>query len=811
MCARLQQRTLLPGLFEEYIPRGVSYLDTTSFLVSYQPVGARVDQSSIIVRMRRDNKGTVMRLYQLMESDGTPFTGSVSDVTVSGEMQSIPSMVWTCDDGYPEYVAGLWPPADWVHEPMLIIRFVGRMDVPTAAARANRLVGIDKSSFNFGEASGPPLAVTVSVSYNLAVKPSGLHYDGHVELQPSLWVVEYTEPVALDPSGKASAQQGPAKFGSGNGPAQSKKKVGRTRRRTKRKGRTTKQPSTRRPSGQSRRRRQTNKVPDKPGNLSPIALLKVDASHCSAEAQQCGWAVRHILQSNGRPSGADGSTLTPNEVMFVGEGVRGFAIGEQLGRKYAFIERCSYKSAFPCRIEFHRWDNVKPQNKNVGGSVVPYRALDPGLPPDDTSKTDGKGDSAAPKTDKTKDPKQQDKAARKRGDARKKRPKRKRSRKRRGRKNRGSKARGKKGKKKPSTGPKERNLGEGGPTLASSFRLPSGATGLAYRFTSSENYIMFLFSSGAQPYLQHIFATGHDQEDSVHQMWLPGLATVPPSVRQNQIYLIYKNQYKITPRCLIPIGEECQNDSESSKKSKSKKGGKKTPRKRSRKLLSHWTPAQRRDVLSGRSPIPTMHHALRDHAYSLAGVSPPWGHRPATRADLAEHTTAVLSGGAQYDYGHHSASRAVAPAGADFDRRRHLTETRHGKYVNQDNCLNAEFEMLPESTVTIVQASVTIFIGIPVTIEFTVSLVYSVDLSMTLCIGDRVVIAALTPKVALVGSIFGGLKLFLIKTGIQIDATVMDTKLLPQARRCGCLSARTCVLTACCCVCVFVRVCVCAC
>ena len=140
-----------------------------------------------------------------------------------------------------------------------------------------------------------------------------------------------------------------------------------------------------------------------------------------------------------------------------------------------------------------------------------------------------------------------------------------------------------------------------------------------------------------------------------------------------------------------------------------------------------------------------------------------------------------------------------------------MTETRHGKYVNQDNCLNAEFEMLPESTVTIVQASVTIFIGIPVTIEFTVSLVYSVDLSMTLCIGDRVVIAALTPKVALVGSIFGGLKLFLIKTGIQIDATVMDTKLLPQARRCGCLSARTCVLTACCCVCVFVRVCVCAC
>ena len=61
----MQQRAVIPGLYEEYIPQGVSFLDDDSYLLSMHPVGANLGEPSIIVRMQRRNNGGIMRIFQL--------------------------------------------------------------------------------------------------------------------------------------------------------------------------------------------------------------------------------------------------------------------------------------------------------------------------------------------------------------------------------------------------------------------------------------------------------------------------------------------------------------------------------------------------------------------------------------------------------------------------------------------------------------------------------------------------------------------------------------------------------------------------
>jgi len=94
-------RAIIPGLFESYIPHGISVLDGSSYLISMQPVGNNYGKPSILVRMRKEKEGEVMRIFQLYEEDGSPFTGSVRDVTVTGRTTITPPLpfyVWTCDD-----------------------------------------------------------------------------------------------------------------------------------------------------------------------------------------------------------------------------------------------------------------------------------------------------------------------------------------------------------------------------------------------------------------------------------------------------------------------------------------------------------------------------------------------------------------------------------------------------------------------------------------------------------------------------------------------------------------------------------------
>jgi len=431
--------------------------------------------------------------------------------------------------------------------------------------RNNRLVAFRYSDFQFSTTRGGPLAVSVHRSYNVEVKPSGLHYapGGAID---SLWISEYAEPRALDPNGKESIQGAKPKYGAA--PTTRKSNVGGGKRKRKPRPKTTKQPKARKPTKQRNRVRQSKLQFETEDDVTAVVDLKVRALHCSPLHQQCGWAVRQDLDPNsGLPDAYVGAStldgpnvLVPDEAMFVGEGVRGFAVATQLGRKYGIIERCSYRAGYSCRIEFHRYDDLTLRNGGRGVILADHLVfqvvtLDSGLPPDPTMETSGGGTSAAP-GDAPTSRKGQDQATR-RGDTRKKRTKAKKSRTRRRKGTRGRAARKRKKQgKKPDTSVEQRNLGES-TTLASSFRLPTGATGLAYRVSTTENFLMFLFSSAAQPYLPHVMVSGGDIEDGVHLMWLPGLATLPPAVHQNVIYVIYQQQCVQLPRTGPVLHVDC--------------------------------------------------------------------------------------------------------------------------------------------------------------------------------------------------------------------------------------------------------------
>lgn len=411
--------------------------------------------------------------------------------------------------------------------------------------RNNRIVAFKYADFKFHQKSGKPLKVTVHRSYNVDVKPVGLHFSVDRSFD-SLWIVEYAEPVVLDFDGKASKQQGQTKYGVGEASDTS-----RVKRKSKRSA-STKQPRTRRLSSQASRPRTSDEAMEKPAAEEAIVSLGVSSSHCYADFQQCGWAVRQDLDPrDGLPDAAttnsvDGAaTLIPDAAMFVGEGVRGFAIASQLARSYAIIQRCTFEPGYSCRMEFHRFDDLELSNGGeivqlAGGRNFNLKLLNPGLPADDTTKASG-GDTSTP-AETPKDRKSQDAKARGKPGI-KRRARRKKGSGKRKKVTKASKAaerrKRKKSKKKPETDVQARNLGDAG-TMASAIRLPAGATGLAYRESVTENFLMFLFSSAAQPNVDVVLETGAEMEDSVHLMWLPAIASLPPEVQQNILYVKYK-------------------------------------------------------------------------------------------------------------------------------------------------------------------------------------------------------------------------------------------------------------------------------
>ena len=757
-------RATLPGLYESFYPRGIEVLDEHSYLLTFQPVGANAGEPSLVVRMEKKKNGGVMRIYQLYEEDGvTPFSGTVKDVAVSGRdnvFPNLPYFVWTGDD---------------TRNP--------ETNFDLADYRNNLLVCFKYDDFKFHETSGKPLAVRMHRSYRIEVKPAGLSFvvDGSYD---SLYIVEYAEPVLLDQDGRVSDQNQRSDFGTS--PATDKSDVGRKgKRKGKRKppkSKTTKEAKTKPAQNQQSRQRVSTLSFNKEDDLLPVVPLGVHSLHCNVQYQQCGWAIRQDLDPNdGLPDAAtsnvnmDGrSPLVPDLAFFVGEGVRGFSLADQLGRKYAIVERCSFAAGYSCRLEFHRYDDLQI---STGGVEVIFAGhlhfkvylLDPGIPPDQTTVASG-GDGKN-KATKRESAKAEDKKARA-GDKRKKRASQPKGKGRRSKATKGSVAsKKKKNGKKPDTSVEQRNLGESS-TAASIIRLPTGASGMAYRTSNTENFLMFLFTSAAEPNINHVFITGGDVEDSVHLMWLPGLASLPPSVMENMLYVKYKLRYKISPRCLIPIGEECKKDKKAQKNAKSKPGGKKTPTKRPRKLFvtepSHEIGIGDREA--GLVPMSPAAQSFHNHAYARAGVIPAWG-------EDAQPSRGQI---ASVQHRQHEARSLAASPHPQHARR---LETRGAKYADQSRCLTADFELLPPTSHVLWVFYSIFFVGpVPCEISAQVALVYYIDFAITVCIADKTVIGTLIPGVALEGSIFGGLTVpFIAKAGIQITVRLMDITLLPQA------------------------------
>jgi len=617
-------------------------------------------------------------------------------------------------------------------------------------SRNNRVVALAFSDFQFGTQVGKPLAVTISKSYHVEVKPAALHFapGGAID---SLWIAEYAEPRLLNPNGQEAANQGQQEFGSGPASTQADPLPPGPS--------STKQPDSVRPKNQKNRPRVSVSAPEVPPEMSAVRDLKVRALHCNPEFMQCGWAIRQDLHPTSGlldPASVGDSLLDgpgvvwPDAAIFVGEGVRGFALASQLGRDYAVVHRCTFASGYACRVEFHRIDDRTLENGGAEMVVSIYtgrffeaRLLDPGTPPDSEEEASGGSSDTPKKPDK--DRKSQDKASRK-GDRRKSRAKQKKSKKKRKKGTRNSVARKKKKKgKKPDTEVEERNLGDQG-TMASVFAVPSGATGMAYRITTSENFLMFLFASGSQPYFDQVLVSGQDVEDSVHLMWLPGLATLPPDVQQNVVYVKYLMQYKITPRCVLPIGSECKEDSKAGK-AESKPGGKKKPKKKPRRLQENDSPTG-----GDMSPMSSMATAVHEHAYARAGEQVPWGDATPSRHHVVAHTARQL-------------------------------ETRGEKYADLSRCISADFNLIPETEKILYEYKYLFFIGpAPVTIEIVAAIVWWMDFALTACIIDKTIIGTLIPQVALEVEVFGGIEVpYLARAGIEILVRLMHIQLLPSA------------------------------
>lgn len=438
------------------------------------------------------------------------------------------------------------------------------------------------SDFGFNDKVGPPRSVSAYRSYKVDAKPSGLHRN-----KDDLWIVEYAEPVLLDPSGRTAAQQGTREYGTS--PASDKATAGNA---NKARPPTSKQPATEtedEPPEQARRAKMSKQRVEVDESGQAVTNLKVNPSHCSATAQQCGWAIRIALNpSTGLPASsatnsADGpGVLVSDEHIFVGEGVRGFGIAKQLTFDYAIVMRCSFTSGYSCRVEFH---SLQPE-------------LDPGVPADDTTQASG-GSTASPAATGS-SPGDQDAAARK-GDSRNSRAKRTTSSATRSKATAGSVAAQKKASgPKPDTTPEQRNLGASG-SLRSAIKIPVGCVGFDYHVDSTSNFMMFLPASGAQPYVPHVTSNGQDFDDSVHRMNLPAIASLPLQVLTNEVFVFYKGEFKITPRCMLSVGDECKDDPHAKSASKEEPGGnaKPTPKPRGLNGAKSSSAALTAEVVSG--------------------------------------------------------------------------------------------------------------------------------------------------------------------------------------------------------------------
>ena len=732
-------RAVIPGLFESYIPRGVSAIrtDTTSYLLSMQPTGPNSGRPSILVRMQMAQQGGVLRIFQLYDTDGKPFTGSVSDVAITGydgHSDNMPFYVWTCDDTQDEDL------------------YSNNID-----NRNNRIVAAPLSTFLLdAEREGAPLAVSLTQSYYVDAKPAGLWYErGETD---GLWIVEYAEPLALAADGTISEKE-PASWPfaakTTNDDVQSDFD-GASSSATD-----TKVAATSEATDQEQKAAGTDQSAEKDDEELPVVMVTTNPDHC--EAGQCGWAIRLALApETGLPNGitaTDIDGLNPIVVQdlafFVGEGVRGFALGKQLGATYAFLLRCSMASGYPCRIEYHQYelpgeagddDNTDSQHSLatgnsvssylVGTALVKVIGLDTGIPPEmtDEVENDIRTTATEPFTTKATEAGAIDQAITKAA----------------------TKAVG--------DATVENTKMGWSDTMTSKWRVPYGAVGMEYFSDTSNNFMMFTFASAAQPYFVHTVETGNDAEDSTHRVAIPGLATLPPDIHQNVAYVKFTLFYKVAPRCLLPIGEECWNDHEAKRDAESTEGSQVKPERKSRfsygrrRLMVVDPNAQNEDV----------------------------GAIPMTRR--AQHLMASALG-READSGEMSRSwcerNMAAAAGVELQRHEHGRSlvTRGAKYADTSRCLTADIVLVPPTPIILYKQTFLLFAWmVPFNVAVQVALLWNIDLSITVCIADKTLITSLIPGVALEVEIFGGWDIpYVARLGIVIALTLLDIKFIPSA------------------------------
>lgn len=384
-----------------------------------------------------------------------------------------------------------------------------------------------------------PTTATLLKTWEPTTTPSALFYDADAAFgDAGLWVAEYQEPIGLGSDWQENEEQGMGDVSASACPKQSVSPDDPVSNATA--GEELVDPIAGSATGTAdRRARRSNETATRSLSESLWAPLSVDSDHCDTGSQQCGLAALYEFGTTSLPVGNQNGVIRPSLVVFIGEGVRGLAVFEEIGRTYMALERCSFRPGYVCRAEFHLLDEVS------GYGSPPLYSLDPGLPPNADSEFDDGEVFGDVGTATMNSYKVEDRETNSDGSVCRKKKKRKKRKK-------GDKSKKKvKGNKKKRAAKKTVKTSAKGTaadvvnptdlgvstTMRSAFRIPAGSTGLAMASVSGTRGFLWLCSSAAEPLIHQVQRAGHAIDDSVHFMPVPVVDAQPLTAQENILFV----------------------------------------------------------------------------------------------------------------------------------------------------------------------------------------------------------------------------------------------------------------------------------
>ena len=551
-----QRRTVIPGLYEEYIPQGVcgtKFGFSKKFFISYQPVGPYAGRAAIIVTMDKANDGAPLKITRLLRADGRPFTGNARDITTSNHH------LFTSDDTYDPYV-----PCELKFVAAVTFWLPTRLR-PRACCSAkyiqyphrNALVLAYKiTPFIATGAPNPSIATALSSVeasaewYSGNVIPSALFYDrdgrDFDDLESDittggLWVAEYHEPLSLGADGIQSEGQD---IGDGTAKACSTQETTKPEDAPPSTAEDIDRLSSPQPGLYANYSNQKPRRSNKPALAPPSTRLWdktwVDRLHCDQLTEQCGMAAMYPMSNS--PNLPE--ELEVDRILFIGEGVRGIAVFTQIGRRYMAVERCSNRPGYVCRVEFHRVDDLEVDD------TIPLYMLDPGAPPsihqEFVDTFDYMGDIGQYEFANAEDEDGETNNPATRCNKKRKSQKSKKS-------SQDTKKKDKKSKKKGGSKDKKKTVKISGKgtsgdvvnpddlgqttTMSSAFRIPAGSCSLDIDNNGGQG-LLFMSNSAAKPFARKMQLAGHALDDSVHFMTMPSVAAEPLTADQNILFVV---------------------------------------------------------------------------------------------------------------------------------------------------------------------------------------------------------------------------------------------------------------------------------